>query len=207
LNRRSTSSFRHRVRERGVVLIVALIVMVATILAAIALVSSVDVATMISGNLAFRQAGVQAADSGVEVARRWLMARPFDDLSGNVPPSYFATWDGGVTTTVKVFDPSTFEWSTKSTSLTPDAAGNTVAYVVHRMCANVGDPGIANCFTARSAASGGNSNRIREPGDPPCFDPNTGANTCGSTNNPYYRITVRVTGPRSTLTYVQAVIY
>jgi type IV pilus assembly protein PilX len=207
LNRQLASTFRRRARQGGVVLIVALIVMVATILAAIALVSSIDVATLIAGNLAFRQSGVQAADSGVEVARNWLMTRSVDSLNNPISPSYYATWNGGVTTTNGIFDPATFDWSSKSTSLAADATGNTVAYVIHRMCENTGDPATANCFTARSSTTGGNSNRVREPGDLPCFDPNTGANLCGSTSNPYYRITVRVTGPRSTLTYVQAVIY
>jgi Tfp pilus assembly protein PilX len=74
------------------VLIVALLVLVATILAAIALVRSVDVATLISGNLAFRQTGVQAADSGVEVARNFLWRPPM--RSGTHPgEAYFATWD------------------------------------------------------------------------------------------------------------------
>ena len=145
LNRRLPWSFPHRARQRGAVLIVALLVLVATILAAIALVRSVDVATLISGNLAFRQAGVQAADSGVEVARTFLMARPIDDLGNNIPPAYFATWDGGVTTTIKVFDPKTFDWTASSSPLGPtDAAGNKVDYVVHRMCQNIGDPGLAD---------------------------------------------------------------
>ena len=186
-------------------LIVALIVMVATILAAIALISSIDVATMISGNLAFRQSGVQAADSGVENARKWLMSQPIDSLKDPITPRYYATWSGGVTTTIKAFDPATFDWSGKSFALPVDATGNTVAYVVHRMCENTGDPVTANCFTARSSSVGGNSNNIQPA--LPCFDPHTGANLCGSTSNPYYRITVRVAGPRSTVTYVQAVIY
>ena len=207
MNRPPASYLRHRTRQRGAVLIIALLVLVATVLAAIALVRSVDVATLISGNLAFRQTGVQAADSGVEVARNFLMARPIDDLNANIGPSYFATSNGGVTTTIRVFDPATFDWLTKSSARPVDAAGNTVAYVVHRMCENTGAPEVADCFTARTTSTGGTSNRIKEPGDFPCLDPNTGANLCGGGINPYYRITVRVTGPRSTVTYVQAVIY
>jgi Tfp pilus assembly protein PilX len=190
------------------VLIVALLVLVATILAAIALVRSVDVATLISGNLAFRQTGVQAADAGVEVARKFLMDQDILDLNKDITPSYFSTSDGGVTTAIKVFDPATFDWKNKSSELTKDAAGNTVAYVVHRMC-QLPDaaPTDANCFTARSASTGGTSMRIKEPGDFACLDPRTGANLCGAAANPYYRITVKVTGPRSTVSYVQAVIY
>jgi type IV pilus assembly protein PilX len=209
LSRLPASSFRHRARQRGAVLIVVLLVMVATFLAAIALVRSVDVATLISGNLAFRQTGMQAADSGVEVARKWLMTRPLDDLKNSIPTeAYFATWDGGVTTTIKVFDPKTFDWGASSKALVTDEAGNTVNYVMHRMCQNIGEPGLVNtnCFTAQGSSAEGTSNRIKEPGDLPCFNSDTGENLCAG-DNPYYRITVRVTGPRGTVTYAQAVIY
>src|SRR3954469_13437461 len=57
----------HKVpRERGVVLFIALIVLVALMLASVSLVRSVDTANIIAGNLAFKQASVQAADFGIE---------------------------------------------------------------------------------------------------------------------------------------------
>jgi type IV pilus assembly protein PilX len=198
MNRRASSSFRPRARQRGIVLIVALIVMVATILAAIALISSIDVATLISGNLAFRQSGVQAADAGVEVARKWLMAQPTANLETPRAPSYWATFNGGA---VGVFNPATFDWTNNASAMTTDPnTGNTVAYVVHRMCGNTGAPDPSTCVTAKTSGSDeGSSKRIKEGGE--YFD----AGSPGFT--PFYRITVRVSGPRSTVTYVQAVIY
>lgn len=207
MNARSIGSFHPHARQRGVVLIVALIVMVATVLAAIALVSTVDVATLISGNLAFRQAAVQASDRGVEVARRWLMTQPNTSLENRFPqaaPFYYPTWNGGVPAG-QVFDPVTFTWSDAQTTAMAPETGNTVRYVVHRMCEDIGPPN-EKCFTARATSAGGDSNRIREPQDPTCYLPN-GENLCASSGSPYYRITVRVEGPRNTLSYVQAVIY
>jgi type IV pilus assembly protein PilX len=200
MKRQKALTFRRRVHERGVVLILALIVLVAMIIAGVALVRSVDVTTQIAGNLAFRQAGVQATDAGVEKARQWLMAAP--SLFTDIGPSYYSTWNGGVTSTPAIFDPATFDWSGKST-LPIDAAGNTVAYVVHRMCESAGDPAdtTKNCITAPTSASG-NSQRIKGGGEFGC----TGDN-CVASSNPYYRITVRVTGPRNTVTYTQVVIY
>src|SRR5262249_17347120 len=163
--------------------------MVVTILAAVALIRTVDVATLVSGNLAYRQATVQAADSGVEAARNWLMGQNIADLnaSGTDPATgaYYATLDGGIAAPPQGFNPATFDWTDNSTVVTdvPDAA-TTVRWVVHRMCQNVGDPVTANCFTSKSVTTGGNSNRVREPGDLPCFDPNTGANLCGIAANP-----------------------
>ena len=188
-------------RQRGVVLIIALIVLVAMALAGIALVRSVDVTTQVAGNLAFRQAGVQASDAGVELARKWLMAPPAS-LQQDIAPSYYASWIGGVTSNPAVFDPATFYWAGK-TELPIDAAGNTVAYVVHRMCELPGDPALAatNCLTAPTSASG-NSNQIKGGGEFGCV-----GTTCNASSNPYYRITVRVSGPRNTVTYIQSVIY
>lgn len=189
-------------REQGVVLIIALIVLVAMTLAAIALVRTVDISTQISGNLAFRQSGVQAADSGVELARKWLMSSGASTLNSDNGSSYYATANGGGGGTPPVFDPTTFDW-TGTTATSKDKAGNTANYVIHRMCEQAlppSDPN-ANCFTAPSSASG-NSNRIKEGGEFSC----TG-NACSTSSNPYYRITVRVSGPKNTVTYVQAVIY
>ena len=55
-------------RERGVVLFIALIVMVALSLAGIALIRSADTATIVAGNLAFKQAAASAVDRSVEQA-------------------------------------------------------------------------------------------------------------------------------------------
>lgn len=198
---RRASPGRYLARQRGVVLIIALIVLVAMALAGIALVRSVDVTTQIAGNLAFRQAGVQASDAGVELARKWLMAPPAS-LQQDIAPSYYASWNGGVTSNPAVFDPATFNWTGK-TELPIDAAGNTVAYVVHRMCELPGDPALAatNCLTAPTSASG-NSNQIKGGGEFGCV-----GTTCNASSNPYFRITVRVSGPRNTVTYIQSVIY
>ena len=190
--------------QRGVVLIIALIVLVAMAMAGIALVRSVDVATQVAGNLAFRQAGVQASDAGVEVARKWLMAPP-SSLNNDIEPdnpSYYATWNGGVTSTPAIFDPATFDWNGK-TSLATDAAGNTVSYVIHRMCEKAGDPDPINnnCLLVPTSASG-NSSQVKGGGEFACS-----GTLCDASSNPYYRITVRVSGPRNTITYIQSVIY
>src|ERR1044072_4039301 len=73
MNRRRCARFGHvRLRathgQRGVVLFIALIVLVALMLASVSLVRSVDTANIIAGNLAFKQASVQAADTGIEAA-------------------------------------------------------------------------------------------------------------------------------------------
>ena len=205
-------------------LFVALLVLVVTVLAAVALVRTVDIGTLVAGNLAFRQAGMQATDRGIETARNWLLDQDDAVLRTRVQataPFYFPTRNGGMTGNA-VFDPTDPNWKAfwaasnvniTYKELTPaDAAGNRVFYTIHRMCeippddANQGDPAKSNCFTAGGIATGGTSQRIKEPGDLPCFNPNTGENLCKPTN-PYYRITVMVAGPRGTAAFGQAVIY
>ena len=61
-------------RQRGVVLFIALIVMVAMSLAAIALIRSVDTTNLVIGNLAFRQASILPANFAVEQAAAALFA-------------------------------------------------------------------------------------------------------------------------------------
>lgn len=68
------SHHRPASRQRGLVLFFALIALVAMTLAALALVRSVDTTTLISGNLAFKQAATTSGDEGVEAAMTWLAA-------------------------------------------------------------------------------------------------------------------------------------
>jgi len=55
-------------RVRGAVLFIALIVLVAMSLAGIAIMRSVDTATLIAGNLAFKQGTMHSSDNGIEQA-------------------------------------------------------------------------------------------------------------------------------------------
>ena len=73
-------------RERGVVLFIALIVMVAMSLAAIALMRSVDTTSAVIGNLAFRQASILPANYGIEDAAAGL----FSDVNPAITGYAFA---------------------------------------------------------------------------------------------------------------------
>src|SRR2546423_4728532 len=63
-----------RRRQRGVTLFIALIVVVAMTMAAVAMMRSVDTATVVAGNIGFRQSAVNAADQGVQAAYAWIGA-------------------------------------------------------------------------------------------------------------------------------------
>ena len=208
-------------RTAGVVLVLVLIVLVALSLAALALNRSVFTSTLVAGNLAFQRSTAHSADIGIETAVAWLesntglassstattcttgstvlacnqTARGY--LASRQDPSSSQTWAAFWTATL----------SASAVSLSADAAGNTVSYVIQRMCSGAGDasssaitcdtaPSVApsNCSTASSC----DAQKIN------LVSVNAGSGKNGSAV--YFRITVRVTGPRNTSTMVQSVI-
>ncbi|HLB44195.1 MAG TPA: hypothetical protein VJK49_02320, partial [Candidatus Limnocylindrales bacterium] len=71
--------------QRGVVLFIALIVLVAMSLAGVALIRSVDTGSVIAGNIAFRQTAMHVGDNGIEAARTWLLGQSSSDLYNDTP--------------------------------------------------------------------------------------------------------------------------
>jgi type IV pilus assembly protein PilX len=194
-----------RRRERGVVLFIALIVLVALMLASVSLVRSVDTGNIIAGNLAFKQASVQAADFGIEVAAAALpniitAGVNTDITAAGGPPNYwyYATRRGADANGVPMATadgagaPAAINWSSVPVATT--IAGNTVQVVIDRLC-NAPTPSVEdieiNCFYDGSADDGSR---------------NISSAVIKSVPTVYYRVTARVTGPRNTLSVVQAIL-
>ena len=99
------------------------------------------------------------------------------------------------------------DWSDKGqvAQLAVDAAGNQVSYVIHRMCDVAGEFDPAKCSTAPSGAEGIGNNSIGILRPMLTYQPLNGGGVAGTTVA-LYRITVRVVGPRSNVSFVQAVI-
>jgi len=185
-----------RARQRGAVLFIALIVLVAMSLAGIALIRGVDTANLIAGNLAFKQNATHGGDWGVEQARAWLQLQPAATLYADVPGQYSAAMQTGLDFTAT--DPSApdFDWDINSFDAGADPAGNQVRYVIHRMCELAGNPGSVNCVrTSVGGTTGGTQGGATY-----------GGAALPSTSQIYYRITARVTGARNTVSYVQVMV-
>src|SRR5262245_52947646 len=58
--------------QRGTMLIIALIVLVALTLAGVAMMRSVDTASIVAGNIAFKQSTIVASDQGIQQAYGYL---------------------------------------------------------------------------------------------------------------------------------------
>ena len=184
--------------QRGAVLFIALIVLVAMSLAGLALMRGVDTGTLIASNLAFKQSATSAGDEGIEAARNWLLANGGPTLYTDLPGSaYYATMQINLDLTGSDPTKPDFDWGTAANAGT-DAAGNQVSYVIHRLCEGTGDPSGGNCIRATGASSSSTGTKGAVSYGGYAISVPTGA---------FYRITVRVTGPRNTVSFVQATVY
>jgi type IV pilus assembly protein PilX len=197
-------------RQRGVVLMIALIMLVAMTLGGIALVRSVNITNIIAGNLAFQQGATNSGDTGIEVAVSWLEANNGATLYiSTAAQGYTATrqdpvagqnWDT-FWRTVLVNQAVTVNPAAAGTFMAyaasaPNSAGNTVSFAIQRLCAQPLPPSAAGagCSQPPATISTGSSSK--------------GAGVVALTygSQVYYRITSRIAGPRNTVSYVQAIV-
>jgi type IV pilus assembly protein PilX len=181
-------------KQAGVVLFIALIALIVMSLAAVALIRSVDTNTMIAGNLSFKQSALISADSGVETALSWLgIAR---NLESNISSSgYYASYSEDAKA---LADGSNAQPATGANiTAGVDSSGNTIRYVIERMCKNTGAADTSHCLYG-PAGEDENSKSHCDLSNP-CLGEPTGALL--------YRITTRVTGPKNTVSYSQVFVY
>jgi len=208
-------------RQRGVVLFVALIVMVAMSLAAIALVRSLDTSTQVIGNLAFRQAAITISNQAIEQAAADLFPSQnpahiqvvpdirFNSLAQNYYATHDPTWDdaSGVPAPLQTGAAVAAAGLGRKKL---DAAGNTVTYVTERMCnpdptlTNPQRPDGSDPTWPKDSTKIGWCDVINPKGGG-CHEENF---MCNKDILPvaYYRVTVRVDGPKNTVAFVQTML-
>jgi type IV pilus assembly protein PilX len=209
-----------RAKQRGVVLFFALIALVVMSLAAVALIRSVDTSTMIAGNLAFRQSATTSADAGAEAAMAWLSTQQTAMTARWNPPADYRNVLNDTTNTFNINSPAngyytayratnsdftdgTFDWA-GSVALPVDASGNTVRYVIERMCRlnlNTVLPLVTDCMFTQSSLNN-QPIWVKRPSQV-CDGPG-----CPNKDQSLqFRITARVTGPKNTVSYIQTFVY
>jgi type IV pilus assembly protein PilX len=194
-------------RQGGVVLLIALIVLVAMTLAGIGMMRSIDAGTLVAGNIGFREAAVATADTGVESARAWLMANATSLDADNSAMGYYSTRQDSLDFTGNRTEGGTdgVNWGGSDTNQTVaaftlgtvDTSGNSVFYLINRLCKI---PGTINGVGQTCSFSA--QNQVGSTQSAPDYS-SYGLTT---SNMPYYRVTVRVNGPKNTVSYVQALI-
>ncbi len=207
--------------QRGAVLLFSLIALVAMSLAALALVKNVDTATLIAGNLAFRQSATATAEAGIQQGVTLLATMQagatgsvFND-TGHVFNQTGAGANIGyhpnIAPALNLAAATTWVDANTTAETVDAASGNRYRAIIQRMC-RPPDPDLpapgnslvlstVNCLFAGNA-EGGDSMKNPLPAEI--------CNTAGCSNStevPLYRITVRVEGPKNTVSYVQANTY
>lgn len=183
-----------RAAQRGAVLLIALLALVAMTLSALALIRSVNMTNLISGNLAFRESAVLSSERSTELALAWLSAN-----SAAIETTLHEHNAANGYRAVRADPAAGVNWDTfwnatlaeQSVAGGADVAGNTVAYVIHRLCEAEGHPQVVNCSKPPTGNAGGSQS--------------AGGQSLSATSQVYYRITSRVAGPRNTVVYTQTI--
>jgi type IV pilus assembly protein PilX len=195
--------------QSGVVLFLALIALVVMSLAAVALIRSVDTNSQIAGNLSYKQTAAISSSYGIESVADTLGPLPMNNANtSNASTGYYAvcnTFDQGVT------EPCNGRNLTAEASWVPgttsnfanglgvdagvDAYGNTIQYIVERMCNAAAPFSRATCLLSTSDPDN-DTKRVQN-------EPVSGRPT-KQNDLPIYRVTVRIAGPKNTVSFVQA---
>jgi len=186
--RRRLSPVRSR---RGMALVVALIVLAAMSLAAAALVRSVDTTIAIAGNLGLRDAAIPALDAAVETAWAALYDRNLiADRDRDLPAEgYYASRQPGEDARGVPRVLQREDAYPRGAPVRDAGNGNTVRYVIERVCLGPGPPAAANCALVRPRGAAAIAVTDADPAPPMV---------------PVFRVTARVDGPRNTVTHAQA---
>jgi type IV pilus assembly protein PilX len=228
-------------KQRGVVLFFTLIALVVMSLAAVALIRSVDTSNMIAGNLAFKQAGTSSGDAGIEAAIAWMGATQATMQAGGLDASqntthvfnnsgttspylgaccqnkgYYSNFDPALSLT----DGTGIHWNNNDSVLvqidssgnTIDSSGNSIRYVIQRMCRTANElpatneqplyvPPKSGCLFG-SAALDNNQKNVLD-----ATQVCQGSGCASGSQAVLFRITARVTGPKNTVSYIQTLVY
>lgn len=195
-----------RTRQKGVVLVITLIMLAAMTLAVIALVRSVDTTNVIAGNLAFKQSATHSGDIGVEAGISWLQLNSGSTLwNDSVVNGYSATrqdpaagqtWDAFWTVLDNAGQVVPLDANADGAA-DVDAAGNSMFYTIQRLCNGTGDPAApgTGCSVVPAVAAASDSS-----------SQDAGTIALQFSGQVYYRITTRIEGPRNAVSYVQSII-
>jgi type IV pilus assembly protein PilX len=212
-------------RQQGLVLFFALLALAVMSIASVALIRSVDTNALLSGNMVFRQTASATSNVALEGVTENISKKVALVNSINHYPQlgYYATCsqfdtqpnalicDGNRLTTMT--------WDNSNSSLVPsqtdgndeirngiDRQGNEIRYVVERMCSYSNaevSSGSAKLDASRclmASASGcndGSYNDVNMSKMKDCPD---------KSSSPLYRLTLRIAGPKNTLTFMQSFI-
>ena len=208
MNRKKLKAIPHRLagagryRQGGVVLWITLVVLVVLLAASVLIARNTTLGQGIAGNLGFKRNATMAGDLGTEVARTWIGGRTKIALhDDDLDQGYVANW-GALSDDPN--DSNAFDWSKAVNA--GGSAGNSVSYLIHRMCRFSG-PTEGAIVDASGAALGVQECIYVSNPDGDRTVGSQASNFPPAVRNPFYRVTSRIVGPRNTVSYVQSMLY
>ena len=185
---------RHRPsRQRGVIsTVIAIIVLLITLMAAVALMRSVDTGSSVAGRLGFKQQVTQEAELAYQDAVS--SAASYLGQAGEADKSDIGYYATPQSTDVRGI-PTALIAKTAGKPLKAPNTNDDIRYTVERLCPNTG-PALTvapnACLVPTATISGGSTT-----GNQGGF---------GSGAQAAYRLTVRVEGPKNAVSYVQTIM-
>lgn len=189
----SLMSCSNRLRQGGMIsTLMAIIVLVVSLLAALALMRSVDTSNTIAGSLTFRQSALQEAEQAyVDAQQKITFTQPTSD-NDNASLGYYAEPQPATSRSAGDI-PDVLIKQTSGFATANSSNGNTITYVVERLCPTSGAATPLRCIVPGASLLGGSL-------------ANQNSDNLTFSNGAYaaFRLTVRVDGPgKKTTAYVQ----
>ncbi len=181
MHRNHTQRLAHRRGSRGVTMLVVLLLMSVMLLGGLALARMTEIGIMATGNSGYREASLQASEVGVNTA--YARVRTIANEETNSGNWYWATMQAQAAGLPNV------TWAT-APEIT--VGSYSVRYLVERMCDTAPVTATLRQCLVKQVPQTSSSRVGVEELDPP--------------NSRQFRITVRVTGPKDTETWVQSLV-
>ncbi len=173
-----------KLAQRGVTMLVVLVLLSVMLLGGLALARITEIGTLASGNAAYREASLQASEVGLNTA---YMA-----VRGIAIPAEDTSLAGWYWSTMQATDAQGLP--TMDFDAAPEVVVGSyrVRYVVERLCNTTPVTNTLQQCLVRQVPQTESSVAGRESIDPP--------------NSRQFRVTVRVTGPKDTQTWIQSLV-
>ena len=193
-----------------------LIMLVIILLSSLGMMMAMRGGVSSAGNIAFRQAAVRVADVAGQDGLQWLGTTLGADSTSlnatdtSAKPGYYSIFNQADAACINNPDPADpsfypqhYDFSNAACAMTHSGGAvsdYTLYYVIHRMAANAGACPGASCTGVMESASN----------NPGCSHDPDMPDYCGLSSNRlhvYYRITIKVAGPRHNSRYIQTFVY
>ena len=184
--------------QRGMVLVFALITLVILLIGAVAISRSITSNQLVLGNIGFKRDLTNQGERALQIALDAVRstgvlatdaARNSHLKAANYRASLLPTNPQGIPTAL-LSDDQFGEVGTAGKDITVEGMGVTIRYVIDRLATSDGACSSKTCTMVSQKVPGSASNDLGKGLSPP--------------EQPIFRITLRVTGPRKTLSFFQS---